>query len=256
MTSTPPTPGPDAVPPAAIGLQLRVARQRAGLSLRELARRLGVSPSLVSQIETGKSQPSVATLYALAQMLEVSIDQLFETPGPGRDSAQSQEPAAASGGSVVRMADVLHKSSAETEPARQEEATVKRTDLGSLHGVWQGGGNADRLSITTPGNRTRLVMDTGVIWERLATNTAHQLDFIEITYPPGSSSTSDERMLQHDGFEYGYVLEGELEITLGFDVFTLHSGEAIGLNSSLPHLLRNRGTIPARGIWFVHHRHD
>ena len=64
---------------------------------------------------------------------------------------------------------------------------------------------------------------------------------MEITYPAGSSSTSDDRMLRHDGFEYGYLLEGELEITLGFDVFTLRAGEAMGLNSSVPHLFRNRG---------------
>ncbi len=77
-------------------------------------------------------------------------------------------------------------------------------------------------------------MDSAVIWEQLATNTAHQIDFIEITHPPGASSTSDERMLRHDGFEYGYLLEGELEVTLGFDVFTLHTGDALGLNSSVP----------------------
>ena len=133
---------------------------------------------------------------------------------------------------------------------------MKRTELGSLHKVWNEAGGADRLSVTTPADRTRLVMDTGVIWEQLATNTSQQLDFMEITYPPGSSSTSDDRMLQHDGFEYGYVLEGEFEITLGFDVFTIRAGEAMGLNSSIPHLLRNRGTVPARGIWCVHHRHD
>jgi quercetin dioxygenase-like cupin family protein len=98
-------------------------------------------------------------------------------------------------------------------------------------------------------------MDTGVVWEQLATNTAHQLDFIEIVYPPGSSSTNDERMLRHDGFEYGYLIEGELEVTFGFESFTLHAGEALGLNSSVPHLFRNLGTEPARGIWFVHHDH-
>ena len=34
-----------------------------------------MSPSFVSQLENGKSQPSVATLYSLAQLLEVSIVQ-------------------------------------------------------------------------------------------------------------------------------------------------------------------------------------
>ena len=98
-------------------------------------------------------------------------------------------------------------------------------------------------------------MDTGVVWEQLATNTAHQLDFIEIIYPP-ASSTNDERMLRHDGFEYGYLLEGELEVTFGFETFMLHAGEALGLNSSVPHLFRNLRHHPGPGIWFVHHDHN
>ena len=78
MTSKLPTSGREAAGPMALGLQLRNARKGAGLTLRELAGRLGVSPSLLSQIENGKSQPSVATLYALAQTLQLSIDHLFE----------------------------------------------------------------------------------------------------------------------------------------------------------------------------------
>ena len=51
------------------------------MTLRELARTLGVSASFVSQLENGKSQPSVATLYSLAQLLGVSIDRLFDGVG-------------------------------------------------------------------------------------------------------------------------------------------------------------------------------
>ena len=62
-----------------LGGKLRLARRQAGLSLRELARQLSVSPSFLSQMENGKSQPSVATLYSIAQVLGVSIDELFHT---------------------------------------------------------------------------------------------------------------------------------------------------------------------------------
>jgi len=48
-----------------VGPRLRAYREQRGLSLRELARRLGVSPSAISQIETGKSRPSVSTLYSI-----------------------------------------------------------------------------------------------------------------------------------------------------------------------------------------------
>jgi transcriptional regulator with XRE-family HTH domain len=62
---------------AEIGDRLRVARAARGLSLRGLADRLGVSPSLISQVERGLAKPSVNTLYAMARELEVSLDELL-----------------------------------------------------------------------------------------------------------------------------------------------------------------------------------
>lgn len=61
----------------AIGARLRHERQVRGMSLRKVAQELGVSASLISQVETGKTQPSVATLYALASLLSVSVDDLL-----------------------------------------------------------------------------------------------------------------------------------------------------------------------------------
>ena len=60
-----------------VGLRLRAERERRGLSLRELARRLEISPSALSQIETGRSRPSVGTLYAIVSELDMSLDELF-----------------------------------------------------------------------------------------------------------------------------------------------------------------------------------
>ncbi len=65
-----------------IGTGLRAARLRLGLSLRSVAEALGVSASLISQVETGKTQPSVATLYALVNFLGISIDELLEIARP------------------------------------------------------------------------------------------------------------------------------------------------------------------------------
>ena len=73
----------DAAAPHELGHRLRDARRGRDISLRELARRINVSPSLISQIETGKIHPSVSTLYALATELEASVDQLlFDEAGP------------------------------------------------------------------------------------------------------------------------------------------------------------------------------
>lgn len=240
----------DAAP--SLGHRLRAARTAAGLSLREVARRLGVSASFVSQLENGKSQPSVATLYSLAQLLGLSIDRLFDAP----DDIAPSSP----GGSDDSRPRRAQRSPAEgtvAEAGMEGALRAGRVEAGSTGGPREPESrHPAHLSLTRPGERTRLVMDSGVIWEQLAGNADPHLDFMEILYPPGSSSTTDDRMLRHDSFEYGYLVEGELRVTLGFEEFTLRTGDALSLDSSLPHRFTNVGTVPARGIWFVHHRHD
>jgi transcriptional regulator with XRE-family HTH domain len=60
-----------------IGDRLREERVKAGLSQRELARRLGLSASLISQLESGLSKPSVGTLYAIVTELDLSLDRVI-----------------------------------------------------------------------------------------------------------------------------------------------------------------------------------
>src|SRR4249920_3873217 len=60
-----------------IGTRLREERERVQISQRELARRIGLSASLISQIESGQSKPSVSTLYAIVTELGVSVDDIF-----------------------------------------------------------------------------------------------------------------------------------------------------------------------------------
>jgi transcriptional regulator with XRE-family HTH domain len=91
-----------------LGPRLRAIRRSRGLSLRELARRLELSPSSISQIETGKMQPSVRTLYALVSEFGVTVDEvLFDqaSPAPDGTSAALSEPAAAGPGLAVQRAD-------------------------------------------------------------------------------------------------------------------------------------------------------
>lgn len=80
-------PGPRAASNG-LGARLRLARERTGMSLRELARRVGVSASLVSQIERDRVKPSVGTLYSVASKLGLLLDELFRDaePGSGTDA--------------------------------------------------------------------------------------------------------------------------------------------------------------------------
>ena len=103
-----------------------------------------------------------------------------------------------------------------------------------------------------PSHRSRLDMAAGVVWERLAATPEHAVNFMKIVYAPGATSTDNGVMMSHAGYEYGYVLQDELEVTIGDEVFNLHASESLGFDSSIPHIFRSPGTEDMHGIWFVH----
>ncbi|QWZ07422.1 helix-turn-helix domain-containing protein [Nocardioides panacis] len=214
-----------------LGERLKSIRLKQGLSLRELARQANVSPSFISQIENGKSQPSVATLYSFSQLLDISIDDLFDH----RASAPSG----------VVAAQVTTASAVATGNGRMDP----------IH-AWQPSEYSNRVSVVHPSHRPHLTMAEGVTWERLAATPEHAVNFMKISYGPGANTTDGGELVAHEGYEYGYVLSGEVEVEVGDEVFTLRAGESLGFDSSIPHVLRNVGTEVFEGIWFVHgHAH-
>jgi transcriptional regulator with XRE-family HTH domain len=62
-----------------VGGRLRDRRTTLGLTLKQLANRTGLSVSLISQIELGKSAASMSTLHKLATALQVKMTYFFET---------------------------------------------------------------------------------------------------------------------------------------------------------------------------------
>ena len=200
-----------------MGDRLREARQARGLSLRALADRLGVSPSLISQVETGRARPSVSTLYAIATTLGISLDELLfidaRRPVPGA-TAKARPPA----------------------PSEAVEADLP----------------ADPVQRASTRKRIRLA--SGVVWERLTTESIPNVDFLYVTYEVGGASSPEHEFQRHAGQEWGYVLEGRLGVTIGFDDFELGPGDAIAFDSTTPHRLYNRGDSPVHGIWFVQGR--
>jgi transcriptional regulator with XRE-family HTH domain len=67
---------------ATIAAALRHERERAGLSLTEVARRAGIAKSTLSQLESGVGNPSVETLWSLGVALDVPFSRLVEPPVP------------------------------------------------------------------------------------------------------------------------------------------------------------------------------
>jgi transcriptional regulator with XRE-family HTH domain/mannose-6-phosphate isomerase-like protein (cupin superfamily) len=88
----------DARRAALLGEALLAVRTRRGLGVRELARRIDVSASLISRIEKGRVMPSVGTLFALADALEVPVAEILGDPAAPPTSGL---PASAGFGGVV-----------------------------------------------------------------------------------------------------------------------------------------------------------
>ena len=93
-------------PGTGLGPRLRLAREQRQLSARELARRIGCSASLISQIERGVSVPSVGVLYSLATELDSSLDHLLFGAEPRRPavaaSAAASDSDSVSGPGIVQ----------------------------------------------------------------------------------------------------------------------------------------------------------
>lgn len=75
-----------------LGTRLREAREAQSMSLRELARRLNLSPSLISQVETGKSQPSISTLFAMVGELDIPVNEVIWEADSAHEHAGAARP--------------------------------------------------------------------------------------------------------------------------------------------------------------------
>lgn len=196
---------------AEMGDRLREVRQSRGLSLRALAGRVGVSPSLISQVETSRARPSVSTLYAIASELGISLDELMFADA--RTAPWNRQSGASGADSQERSL-----------PSDPVQPAVGRKTI--------------RLA-------------SGVVWERLTTASMPHADFLYVTYEVGGASSAPNEFQRHSGQEWGYILSGTLTVTIAFDEYVLGPGDAIALDSRTPHRLFNPGSEPVHAIWFV-----
>lgn len=198
-----------------VGSELRRVRESRKLSLRAVASAVGVSASLLSQVETGKTQPSVSTLYALVNHLGISLDGLMGT---------NRVAAAPLGLSPVGSAGTAP----DPDGNRRSDSVVQRREDNPV-----------------------IEMENGVTWERLAVGDSAVADPLIVTYAPSASSSVEGKMMRHAALEYGVLLEGRLSLRIDFETYALEPGDSFCFDASRPHLYINEGDVPARGIWFV-----
>lgn len=210
-------------PGSGLGERLRAARIQRSLSVRELARLVGCSASLISQVERGLSMPSVGVLYSLATVMQCSLDHLLfgpnGTPAPAAGHPPVPWPVPQAGSAA--SGDVI-------EPGFARPGIVQRA-------------------------ATRRVIDmaSGVRWERLTPGHDDRVDFLEVIYQPGGHSTDQRQAVRHQGYEYGLVVSGTLQARVGFETYELAAGDSIAFDSLIPHEYLNKTDGFVHAIWVV-----
>jgi len=195
-----------------VGKRLRTARNLAGISVRELARRIDVSASHVSQVERGLASFSVRALYSAVSILEITMDSLFEN------------------------FDLV------ITPARVEDEVAATSQDGSLD---------DAGIVLRASARLSMQLQSGPRWERLTAKPEVGAEFIEVIYAQAPGAAAPEDFIRHIGREYGIVTQGTLSVQVGFGRADMHEGDSIAFDSSIPHRFWNQTGQEVKAVWFV-----
>lgn len=195
------------------GENIRIAREASKVSVRELARRVGVSASHISQVERGLASFSVPALYNVATELGISMDSLFEDPTvPSSYKSYEEEQSAANGQASLDEAGIVLRS----------------------------------------GSRPTLDLTSGPTWERLTARPEKGSEFIEVVYAPAEDGSSPpSELVRHVGREYGIIIQGQLSVQVGFGFTILNTGDSIAFDCDIPHRFWNATPEPVRAIWFI-----
>jgi transcriptional regulator with XRE-family HTH domain len=110
------------------------------------------------------------------------------------------------------------------------------------------GNTTDNQDPVTRAKKQTLVKPLrGVTHRVIADDQARGLQMTLNHYSRGSANSPEP--ITHGGFEYGYVLDGELEVTVDGEAHRLRPGDLISYWSSKPHRIVNRGRKKATALW-------
>ena len=171
-----------------IAARVRELRTARGLALEALAEASGVSRSMISLIERGKTSPTAVALEKLATGLGVPLAALFDAPA------------------------------APADPVSRREDQIEWRDPASGY---------LRRNVSPPGFPS-------------------PLHLVEVVFPAGAKVTYETSARPGVTHQQIWVLQGELEITLGRSRHALASGDCLAMILDQPITFRNRGKKPAR----------
>jgi transcriptional regulator with XRE-family HTH domain len=207
-------------------VKIREARRLRSLTLQELAGKVGLTASHISQIERGLTSPSVSALLGIAGALDLPMEHFFAHEQDGPTVATS-----------IASAHALLSRQTPNGNGGQSADSPSRSRSG------------EKNPVVVPEDRETINIIGGIQWQRLTPTNEEAVEFLELHYAPGASS--GEQAYAHRGREFGRVLQGTLLVELGFAKYTLHEGDAITFDCSVPHRFINVGDEPFVGIWVI-----
>jgi transcriptional regulator with XRE-family HTH domain/mannose-6-phosphate isomerase-like protein (cupin superfamily) len=217
-----------------LGSKIREARHSRGLTLKDLAGKVGLTASHISQIERGLTGPSVSAFWNIATALDVPMEYFFNHEGDQLAVAQS----------TVSAHTMLSSRQSGVPPSGQGPSPE------AVEASRRGRTNGNQASpVVLPGGRETINIVGGIQWQKLTPTDEDAFEFLELHYPPGASS--GDLAYAHRGREFGRVLQGTLLVELGFARHTLQPGDSIAFDCSIPHRFINVGNEPFVGIWVI-----
>jgi uncharacterized cupin superfamily protein len=79
-------------------------------------------------------------------------------------------------------------------------------------------------------------------------------EFMEVTYPPGSSSAPYDELEHHGGREFALIIEGTLRARIGAQDLVLEPCDSLSFDPTTPHRFWNDGAVSVRAVWFIQDR--
>ena len=144
-----------------LGGRIRALRVEQGLTLQMIAERTGLSSSMVSMVERGRTSPSIGTLIAISSALGVHMADLFELDVDGsRDVVQRS-----ADHQIVETAQGVLRRLVQVDPRRGLELVVNEYEPGT----------ASAVQVTHHGGYEYGYVLEGTLTVELQ-NTAHQLE--------------------------------------------------------------------------------
>ena len=170
-----------------VGQRMKTRRKELGFTIRELARRTGLSASFISQVENRKTKVSLDSLRLIAEHLDTPIHYFFSEPPP-----------------EVSYAEAITPCDDDTQPSQSLEYSP----------------------VVRAGCRPKLFLpDSGVNYELLVTYLTRDMEPFLGRLSPGTENVA--RRLRKPTEEFLFVLAGKLLVGLEENEYILNPGDSI-----------------------------